>query len=70
MNFEELSSMRHPNRLRVRGDHKRTPADLAKERSERYHSGRAAANPGPHRKWMQNFSLHTGRPLWLILKES
>jgi hypothetical protein len=27
------------------------------------------ATEGRHRKWMQNFSLHAGPPLWLLLKQ-
>ena len=69
MNSEELSYMRHPNRLRIRRDGKRVPADATKERAERYHSTQSNGGRGPHRKWMQNFSLRTGPPLWIILRE-
>ena len=69
MKIEE-SYMRHSNRLRASGDRKRASVVSARESSERHHSARAGVNPGPHRKWMQNFSLQSGRPLWLILKES
>jgi len=70
MKSEELSYMRHPNRLRIRHGGKRVPTDAPKERAERYHSAQSnGGGRGPHRKWMQNFSLRNGPPLWLILRE-
>jgi len=70
MNSEELFFMRHPNRLRIRQGGRRLPADATKERAERYHSAQpTGGRGGPHRKWMQNFSLRNGPPLWLILRE-
>jgi hypothetical protein len=71
MNSEELSYMRHPNRLRIRhGAGRQVSADATKERAERYHSAQATGKSGgAHRKWMQNFSLRNGPPLWLILRE-
>jgi hypothetical protein len=71
MNSEELSYMKHPNRTRVRqGVGRRVPADATKKRAERYHSAQpTGVRGGPHRKWMQNFSLRNGPPLWFILRE-
>jgi hypothetical protein len=70
MNSEELFFMRHPNRVRIRQGGRRVPTEAPKERAERYHSARSTGvSSGPHRKWMQNFSLRTGPPLWLILRE-
>jgi len=70
MNSEELFFMRHPNRLRIRQGGRRVPADATKERAERFHSAQSnGVSRGSHRKWMQNFSLRYGPPLWLILRE-
>ena len=71
MNSEELSCMRHPNRLKVHREGGRIPEDPTKERAGRYHppARPTAVAKGAHRKWMQNFSLHAGPPLWLLLKQ-
>jgi hypothetical protein len=70
MNSEELSCMRHPNRVRLRQGGRRVPADATKERAERFHSPQSnGVGRGPHRKWMQNFSLRNGPPLWLVIRE-
>ena len=70
MKYEELFHMRHPNRLKMRRAGKQAPVESTKERAGRYHSAQpSASGSGTHRKWMQNFSLRNGPPLWLILKE-
>jgi len=74
MNFEESLHMRHPNRLRTRPDGKRAQieSESARKRAEQRGAAQMPANAladGPHRKWMRNFSLHAGPPLWLLLKQ-
>jgi len=68
MNPEELFHMRHPNRLKMRASGKQTRAESTKERANRHHTTRTHGGEG-HRKWMQNFSLRNGPPLWLVLRE-
>jgi len=75
MTSEELFFMRHPNRLRTRQEGRRARLELARKRpsrhrSEQFHEPSKEVVEGPHRKWMQNFSLRAGPPLWLLLKQS
>ncbi len=74
MNSEEPFSMRHPNRLRTRQEGRRARLELARKRPAQHHTEQSQAPAGgvldgPHRKWMQNFSLRAGPPLWLLLKQ-
>jgi len=76
MNLEESLSMRHPNRLSTRPGGKSPRVELmpAGKRAEQHRSRRVqqpahAVLNEPHRKWMRNFSLHSGPPLWLLLKQ-
>jgi hypothetical protein len=81
MNSEELFNMRHPNRLRTRPTNKSARPLPGSKRAERFHPAQIheASSPQPHhlsdqlggrhRKWMQNFSLQAGPPLWLLIKQ-
>ena len=71
MNSEELYQMRHPNRLRIRQSSGETArARSTRKRTEPLRPAHSQETlEGPHRKWMQNFSLHAGPPLWLLLKQ-
>jgi hypothetical protein len=65
MNAEELFHMRHPNRLRGRRSEAKDALRPSRKRVRR-----TPSMEGKHRKWMQNFNLQTGAPLWLVLKQS
>lgn len=68
MSHEEIFYMRHPNRLKMRRSGKEAPVESTKERAGRYHATQSPSSGGAHRKWMQNFSLRNGPPLWVVLR--
>lgn len=75
MKDEDLFFMRHPNRLRALKAEPRSRT-LPRKTSNGHHRSETLSGPPNHettaerrRKWMQNFSLQVGPPLWVLLKQ-